>query len=359
MAILMMPICLCASELFLSRSVHSPTSYPSESWGYDCELGRGAMDEDMPNLWDFSNICYGKKSKIYTFIKNDSIVLVANKFGNTTYLLTDRGCVKASFSNESQSVEYLRPEAVLAYPFLRGDSIESEFFADGCLNHSDYLRIAGKATVKAKAIGTLVLPNEDTVSNVVLLHSMRAGGICVDPQMMSVRDSVACWETDTITFTDERWLWLSANHPLPIVEQQTATIYNHGEKVDEKHTAIVTPPSAQQFLMPTEEELDEAESRPHNERSQKQTKQRQLSPTSPMEFRLSPTITDGSFVIYASEVCPQMSVRIMNAAGGTVRNYENVTFPLGCNIGDTADGVYVVTISADGEVVYSGEVMKK
>lgn len=306
-----------------------------------------------PQLWE--------KSKIYTFIENDSIVLVANKFGNTTYLLTDRGCIKTGFSNESQSVEYHRPEAVLAYPFLRGDSIESEFFADGCLNHSDYLRIAGKTAVKAKAIGTLVLPDEDTVRNVILLHCLKKGGIRVDSRRPAELDSTDCWTADSITFVDERRLWLSANHPLPIVEQQTATIYNHGEKVDEKHTAIVTPPSAQQFLMPTEEELDEARSRPCNERSQKQTRQRQLSPTSPppMEFRIAPTITDGGFVIYASEVCPQMSVRITNVAGSMVGSYNNVAFPLSCSIGNTADGVYVVTVLADGDVVYSAEVMKK
>lgn len=42
---------------------------------------------------------------------------------------------------------------------------------------------------------------------------------------------------DSVTSVDEHWLWLSANHPLPIVEMRATHIYNHLAEVDFRQSA--------------------------------------------------------------------------------------------------------------------------
>ena len=260
----------------------------------------------------------------------------------------------------------------MKFPFVVGDSISSHFYASGTLNNSDFLRIAGVSSVKADGWGLIALPDGDSIKNIVRLHIVRTGGILIDPQcqhnssqdcILTDAEIAAMAMTDSVTFVDEHWLWLSANHPLPIVEMQATHIYNHLAEVDFRQSATFIPASEQPMRFPSQEEKEEAETlmRALGKRH-KSTAIRRIQATngfSSMEFSIKPKITDGKFVIACSEIPGKANVFITNAAGKTIRLYKDADFPLLCDIGGETCGVFIVTVFCENSILFSDSALKK
>lgn len=357
---------------FLSRSVHSPMSYPTKAVCFDADIRHTEYDSDSLLVWDFSNILPGEHSNVYSFTQNDSSSLVINKFGSALFSSTQDGYEKAQFFNNSQQISFAKPEKILKFPFVVGDSISSHFYASGTLNNSDFLRIAGVSSVKADGWGLIALPDGDSIKNIVRLHIVRTGGILIDPQcqhnssqdcILTDAEIAAMAMTDSVTFVDEHWLWLSANHPLPIVEMQATHIYNHLAEVDFRQSATFIPASEQPMRFPSQEEKEEAETlmRALGKRH-KSTAIRRIQATngfSSMELSIKPKITDGKFVIACSEIPGKANVFITNAAGKTIRFYKDADFPLLCDIGGETCGVFIVTVLCENSILFSDSVLKK
>lgn len=358
---------------FLSRSVHSPAAYPTAVKSFESNIRHNEYSNDSSMIWDFSNIIFEKASTIHSAPQNDSSILVINKFGCISYSLIDNGYGKSKFSNNSQQTIFAKPEKVLEFPFIVGDSIHSSFYAEGCLNNSDFLRIAGLSVTRALDYGSLILPNNDTLKNIVHLHSVRTGGILIDsqqlhgscqqPRDLSDSEILHLVKSDSITFVDEHWLWMSANHPLPIVELQTARIFNHDIEVDVKHSATVIPATEQPMRYPTKEETEEAETlmlSSGKRRKSAATQKSQATGLLPsVEFVINPKITDGNFSIACSDLPSKVRVLITNTAGKIVRLYNDAYFPLHCNVSGQADGVYLVTIYCGSNIIFSDSIIKK
>ena len=357
---------------FLSRSVHSPMSYPTKAACFESDIRHTEYDNDSLIVWDFSNILEGKPSNVYSFTQNDSSSLVINKFGSALFSLTQDGYEKTLFSNNSQQISFAKPEKVLKFPFVVGDSISSHFYASGTLNNSDFLRIAGISSIKAADWGLITLPDGDSIKNIVRLHIVRTGGILIDPQcprnssqdcILTDAEIATMAMSDSVTFVDEHWLWLSANHPLPIVEMQETHIYNHLAEVDFRQSATFIPASEQPMRFPSQEEKVEAETLMKSlGKRNKSTAIRRIQTTngfSSMKFSIIPKITDGKFVIAGSEIPDKANVFITNAAGKTIRLYKDAEFPLLCDIGGETCGVFIVTVFCENSILFSDSVLKK
>lgn len=368
----------CAYNIYVVRNA-VPVTFRTFAYVISDKSGMFRRRHPPHRIWQrliarlgFSDILPGEHSNVYSFTQNDSSSLVINKFGSALFSSTQDVYEKAQFFNSSQQISFAKPEKVLKFPFVVGDSISSHFYASGTLNNSDFLRIAGVSSVKADGWGLIALPDGDSIKNIVRLHIVRTGGILIDPkcQHNSSQDCIltdaeiaAMAMTDSVTFVDEHWLWLSANHPLPIVEMQATHIYNHLAEVDFRQSATFIPASEQPMRFPSQEEKEEAETlmRALGKRH-KSTAIRRIQATngfSSMEFSIKPKITDGKFVIACSEIPGKANVFITNAAGKTIRFYKDADFPLLCDIGGETCGVFIVTVFCENSILFSDSVLKK
>ena len=91
---------------------------------------------------------------------------------NRTYFSQDRGAVSIIGSeNFMEQMSYDMPETWLQFPMQVGDSVAGYFNASGPYCERFFMRRYGTYKTKADALGKLVLPQGDTLRNVIRLHT--------------------------------------------------------------------------------------------------------------------------------------------------------------------------------------------
>ena len=130
-------------------------------------------------LWDFSKLkTLNEKYKVkyYTPITKrggDSICITCLEH-RTMYRYVNKGdsLLLMGFENSGTKITYQVPQYVMRFPFMFGDSISSSFVGFGSHEHSVSTEANGKLTVVADAIGTLILPDGDTLLDVLRVRSI-------------------------------------------------------------------------------------------------------------------------------------------------------------------------------------------
>lgn len=376
---------IVAETIFLSKSVHSPQAYPSET-----TRAAAFVDSAMISItgehavWDFSGMSAGVEHVVKAGQKNDTLFAVFAGRGLTDFLLIGDTVKKSAYVDRSKRLEYRVAETEMVFPFVYRDSVGSYFFSEGNFGESSYLRISGHASVKADASGTLILPDGDTVRNVLRLHLHREGGFVLDAARKYAEaaadsavfsiDSIK-WQmqSDMFKHVTDQWAWFSKNNPLPILEKTDISILHGGNVVESQTDAYLIPSSFQPFESPTEEEEEWAEERYE---ALKQAASKGGKPTraaasgsdgcggdAPLEFVVAPKLVESTFQIHCQGVPRNAHVSIYAASGVLVRSYGNdsgdLQFPLTCDLSGMASGVYVVSVVYGDGRVYSESIMKE
>lgn len=178
--------------------------------------GKGGRNK----VWDFSKKL-GSKGSAQVMIMTDStgVVSVIEPGRISYYRATPDTLVLFGCESPLEKRDYVMRKLSKVFPLEYGDSISESFRCEGmyCGNHP--FREVGTTTVKVDAGGSLVLARNDTIRNILRVHTIDSYTICMDI------DSAALDTARLTQVIDERYEWYLPQSRYPIIEDVTSTTY--------------------------------------------------------------------------------------------------------------------------------------
>ena len=112
--------------------------------------------------------------RVYTTKLQDSSK-ISCKEHNTIYRYTQDSdtLFLTGFHNRTTVINYSLPEVIMKFPFRYNDSINSTFKGEGKYCQKVDIQYEGKTNMCCDATGVLILPNMDTVKNVIRIHKVK------------------------------------------------------------------------------------------------------------------------------------------------------------------------------------------
>lgn len=89
------------------------------------------------------------------------------------YNVSDSSIVMTGFENNTTKITYDVPEVVMSFPMSYGDSISGYFHGTGTYCDKVAMRSFGNYRTVADGFGLMVLPDGDTIRNVLRIHTMK------------------------------------------------------------------------------------------------------------------------------------------------------------------------------------------
>ena len=171
-------------------------------------------------VWDFSKKLGSKESAQVVFMKDSTGFISVIEPGKISYYRATTDTLSL-FGCESplEKREYTIEKISKKFPLEYGDSISMPFRCEGvyCGNH--LFREVGTTTVTVDAEGSIVLAENDTVRNVLRVHSIDSYSICMD------MDTAALDTAKLRQVIDERYEWFLPGSQYPIIEDVTSSSY--------------------------------------------------------------------------------------------------------------------------------------
>ena len=177
-------------------------------------------------VWDFSKKLKSKESSQIMFMKDSTGVLSITEPGKINYYRTTTdSLILISSESPLEKRNYTENKFSKLFPLEYGDSIIMPFRCEGmyCGNH--HFREAGTTKVKVDATGSIVLAENDTVRNVLRVHTIDSYSVCMDI------DSVALDTARLTQVIDERYEWYLEGSEYPFIEDVTSTTYHNMDVV--------------------------------------------------------------------------------------------------------------------------------
>lgn len=134
--------------------------------------------------------------------------------------------------------DYALRKTTRRLPLVYGDSIGKPFRCEGMYCGDHPFREVGTATVKVDAAGSIVLAENDTLSNVLRVHTIDSYSICMDI------DSAALDTARLAQVIDERYEWYLPESQYPFIEDVTSTSYYNMDAVGTTKYAYCNLPEA-------------------------------------------------------------------------------------------------------------------
>ena len=186
-------------------------------------------------VWSLADMDLPSKT-FKTEYTNTGDTLTGLERGNRTYFLqTDKGISIIGTENYMEQISYDMPETWLQFPMEQGDSVCGYFNGTGKYCDRLFMRRFGTYRTKADATGKLVLPDGDTLRNVLRLHTERyVGSITAPIDTMKYKipafttDSIIRhMATDTTLIKEDIYRWYADGYRYPVLE---ATIVSRNKQ---------------------------------------------------------------------------------------------------------------------------------
>ena len=220
-------------------------------------------------VWSLEDAEISKKTYIAEYTAEADTMMMQER-GNRTYFHQENSIVSIIGSENAQElISYDMPETWLKFPMHQGDSISGYFNGTGKYCDHLFMRRFGTYKTKADAVGKLVLPEGDTLRNVIRLHTERYVGTIVTP-IDTIKTDIPVFTVDSIAthlipdsakVREDIYRWYAAGYRYPILE---ATTLSYGNTTLSQEIYYFAPETQEQLA------LDE-----ENKRIRKQTEEQQ------------------------------------------------------------------------------------
>ena len=197
--------------------------------------GRGGRNM----VWDFSYKLGSKESSQVMFMKDSTDMISIIEPGRILYYRTNTDTLVLIGSESTlEKRDYALRKTTRRLPLVYGDSIGKPFRCEGMYCGDHPFREVGTATVKVDAAGSIVLAENDTLSNVLRVHTIDSYSICMDI------DSAALDTARLAQVIDERYEWYLPESQYPFIEDVTSTSYYNMDAVGTTKYAYCNLPEA-------------------------------------------------------------------------------------------------------------------
>lgn len=202
---------------------HVEGVYPGEC-GVDC-------------IWDFSELKYFEKPQ-YLQCNVDSIGQIMISGDKCINYYTFKGDTLLQVGKESplEIISYSIPLHNMKYPIVYGDSLYREFEGEGIYCGDHLLKQKGTNKVVVDGIGSIILPDADTIKNVFRVFRQTSFYVAMDIEKPIFDDS------KLKQIVEERYEWYSEKSVLPILTIAISTRFVNLEKVSTVHSSYCCLP---------------------------------------------------------------------------------------------------------------------
>ena len=171
-------------------------------------------------VWDFTKKLGSKGSSQVMFMKDSTGVVSIVEPGRISYYRTTPDTLILLGSESAlEKREYAVNKVSKKFPLVYGDSVVRHFRCEGMYCGDHPFREVGTTTVKVDADGSIVLTENDTVRNVLRVHTIDSYSICMDI------DSAALDSARLTQVIEERYEWYLPDSQYPIIEDVTSTTF--------------------------------------------------------------------------------------------------------------------------------------
>lgn len=212
-------------------------------------------------FWNFSKVQATKIPYRVCYSGNDTLVSCKEHFTGYNYFLNPGDSLFLSgYRNRTAYFNAILPGIELRYPFHYADSIGGFYYGEG--KYSDKLAFVsqGRTMVKADAWGTMLLPDNDTLKNVMRVCFQK--DIC---EKVSVTDSILLkvhgdstvldkehilehLQNDMIMLRMKDYRWYAEGYRYPVFETVHCETFRLGIPVAYYTTAFYYPPEEHVYL---------------------------------------------------------------------------------------------------------------
>ena len=177
-------------------------------------------------VWDFSGKLRSWKSVQVTFMTDSLGILSVTEPGKINfYRMTPDTLILIGSESPLEKRVYAKEKVSKLFPLEYGDSIIVPYRCEGTYCGDYPFREVGITRVSVDAQGSIVLAENDTVRNVLRVHTIDSYSICMD------RDSAALDTARLTQVIDERYEWYLPESQYPIIEDVTSTTYNNMDAI--------------------------------------------------------------------------------------------------------------------------------
>lgn len=210
--------------------------------------GSGGRDR----VWDFSGKLRSKGASQVMFMKDSTGVVSLIEPGKISYYCTTPD-MHFLLGSESplEKRDYAVNKVSKKFPLEYGDSICMPFRCEGMYCGDHPFREVGTTTVKVDADGSIVLAENDTVRNVLRVHTIDSYAVCMG------LDSAALDTARLTQVIDERYEWYLPDSQYPIIENVTSTTFFNMEPIGTTRYAYCNLPEGEAacYVTPDDEDV--------------------------------------------------------------------------------------------------------
>lgn len=321
-------------------------------------------------LWDFQNLkpvddCY--ELKYYSF--DDSLMIGQEHRTLYKYIIQGDSLLCTGFENRSMEITNHKPELLLLFPATFGSRSEDYFYGNGDYCNQLFCTTFGKSSIEVDGYGTLVMPEGDTIRNVLRTHQVKLQieRKCPYPLIAGI-DTIYCPDsidyhlaTDTLSYRIDVYRWYAEGYRYPVFEMMKRSAVVHTQLVDAGATAFSYTPVEQYYGLE-----DDVENRKKREKltseeygsneSDNSDKQNNGMQEPALEYDMTMT-GDGNEIVITYHLNVDGEVRIMlfdiqsrQLSGSVHVNQPAGSYQETISISALQPGEYTLRIMANGEI---------
>jgi hypothetical protein len=216
-----------------------------------------------PNvLWDFSALSVENDAYELSYTTdNDTIITGTEHLTRYHYTLQNDSLLLWGFDSPTTQVKNIQPELLLKFPVNYGETSQSCYYTHGKYGNRLEVDLMGTIETTADAFGMMILPDKDTLRNVLRTRTLKY--IAEETVPISKRyydktetplqihpDSIAKrLNTDSLLFITETFRWYEKGYRYPIFETiRSWEQHNESEAYHFLNTAFFYPPQEHYYL---------------------------------------------------------------------------------------------------------------
>lgn len=180
-------------------------------------------------VWDFRELApFGSEYTERLVGRIDSSLICLGGDNGYKYRLMGDSLFCIGYQTPTLRIDYLLPELRLAYPTGYGDSIHSFYYGEGVYSQMLPITVYGETTHVADAEGTLLLPDGDSLKNVLRIRSTAHIGQKMsaftsiyangDTSRYSIDSLLYRLQNDKVTWEVTTYKWYAPGYRYPLFE---------------------------------------------------------------------------------------------------------------------------------------------
>ena len=183
------------------------------------------------HCWDFSNLeTVIPKYTVWNVDKSDSLQQKASVLERGTrymYCMQGDSMFISGYRSRLSEINYDEQEVYLLFPMSLGDSIQGIFHGRGTYGDKMAIRHYGCYKTKAEAVGTMLLPDNDSLQQVLKVHTDRFISSKYYP--ITQLDSLAPYTIDSVAMFSQKDTaiihasidrWYAPGYRYPVIERR-------------------------------------------------------------------------------------------------------------------------------------------